>query len=136
MREMAIHHQSVKTCKLFFKTASNEFKRFDITSLVVYDGPGNELLVHLCRPSCDTDQDCTTAIRTNHVTANHQRGALTERETEVLALLSQGKDTKDVATDMCISVATVRNHTQHILHKLNVHNRFEAINLGHKLGLI
>ncbi|MDH3647534.1 MAG: LuxR C-terminal-related transcriptional regulator [Gammaproteobacteria bacterium] len=61
---------------------------------------------------------------------------MTEREKEVLTLLSQGKSTKDVATDMCISAATVRNHTQHILHKLHVHSRFAAINLGHKLGLV
>ena len=136
LREMAFRHKSVKTSELVFKTASSEFKQFSVTTLVVYDRPGDELLVHLCRPSCETAEGCPTTINAGQPTANHQRGALTEREKEVLTLLSQGKSTKDVATDMCISAATVRNHTQHILHKLHVHSRFAAINLGHKLGLV
>ena len=41
-----------------------------------------------------------------------------------------------IAAAMGISVSTVRNHTQHVLLKLHVHTRFEAVPLGRKLGLI
>jgi len=99
-------------------------------------GPGKELLVHLCRPEREASDACTTLIGTTAPSANHNRGTLTGREKEVLLLLSEGKSTQDVAADMCISSSTVRNHTQHILHKLNVHSRIAAINLGQKLGLI
>jgi PAS domain S-box-containing protein len=136
LREMAFRHKSVKSNEMFFKTASSELKKFSVTTLVLHDGPGKELLVHLCRPECEAGEACTTMICTNPSNANYSRGALTGREKEVLTLLSEGKSTQDVAADMCISASTVRNHTQHILHKLNVHSRFAAINLGQKLGLI
>lgn len=95
-----------------------------------------ELLVHLCCPECEAGEACTTMFCTNPPSANYMRGALTGREKEVLMLLSEGKSTQDVAADMCIRSSTVRNHTQHILHKLHVHSRVAAINLGQKLGLI
>ncbi len=136
LREMAFHHKTVKSNEMFFKTASNELKKFSVTTLVLYDGPGKELLVHLCRPECEAGEACATMICTSPPSANDKRGTLTRREKEVLMLLSEGKSTQDVAADMCISSATVRNHTQHILHKLNVHSRVAAINLGQKLGLI
>jgi len=136
LREMAFRQESVKSHEMFFKTADNEMQRFKVCTLVMYDGPGNELLVHMCCPQCETDEGCVTTICTGQPTANHRRGALTNREKEVLTLLSQGRGTTEVASDMCISSATVRNHIQHILYKLHVHNRVAAINQGQKLGLI
>jgi len=103
---------------------------------VLHDGPGKEFLVHLCRPVCDAPGACATMFFTGPRSANYKRGTLTAREQEVLKLLSEGKSTQEVAADMCVSASTVRNHTQHILYKLNVHSRFAAINLGQKLGLI
>lgn len=136
MREMAYLHKSVKSNEMFFKTASNELRKFSVTTLVLHDGPGKELLVHLCRPVCEEVEAFTPTVCTSPPSANYKRGTLTGREKEVLMLLSEGKSTQDVAADMCVSSATVRNHTQHILHKLNVHSRVAAINLGRKLGLI
>lgn len=52
---------------------------------------------------------------------------LTEREREVLVLLAQGHSTNNIALSLSISPATVRNHIQNILHKLNVHSRVEAV---------
>ncbi|MDH3417430.1 MAG: LuxR C-terminal-related transcriptional regulator [Gammaproteobacteria bacterium] len=130
--EMAFREKSVKSNEMFFKTADNEMSRFSVCFLVLYDGPGNELLLHMCRPQCETDDSCVTG----QPTANHQRGTLTNREKEVLTLLSQGRGTNEIASDMCISSATVCNHIQHILYKLRVHSRMAAVNQGQKLGLI
>jgi PAS domain S-box-containing protein len=52
---------------------------------------------------------------------------LTEREMQVLRLLSQGADTAGIAAQLLIGTATVRNHVQRILNKLGVHSRLEAV---------
>jgi PAS domain S-box-containing protein len=54
-------------------------------------------------------------------------GRLTRREREVLQLLSEGADTKEIATRLTVSLPTVRNHVQNILDKLGVHGRVEAV---------
>jgi len=53
--------------------------------------------------------------------------SLTEREDEILALLSKGYANKEIAGTMEISVATVRTHLRHIYEKLHVRSRTEAI---------
>lgn len=52
---------------------------------------------------------------------------LTERETEVLELMADGKNTKEIASQLFITTGTVRNYISVILDKLNVGNRIEAI---------
>jgi DNA-binding CsgD family transcriptional regulator len=52
---------------------------------------------------------------------------LSQRETEVLACVMQGKDNKSIATHLSINVSTVRKHLESIYCKLGVHSRTEAI---------
>ncbi|MEZ5175548.1 MAG: LuxR C-terminal-related transcriptional regulator [Acidimicrobiia bacterium] len=52
---------------------------------------------------------------------------LTPREREVLELLTEGLDGPTIAERLFLSQATVRNHIQHILNKLGVHSRAEAV---------
>ena len=52
---------------------------------------------------------------------------LTRREIEVLRLLTQGARTKPIAAQLRVSPATVRNHVQNLLRKLNAHSRLEAV---------
>lgn len=54
------------------------------------------------------------------------RLGLTPRETDVLALVMQGKDNKSIATEMNIGTSTVRKHLEHIYGKLGVQSRMEA----------
>ncbi len=53
--------------------------------------------------------------------------SLTPRESEILDLLTQGLDGNAIAEKLYLSKATVRNHLQHILGKLDVHSRVEAV---------
>ena len=53
--------------------------------------------------------------------------ALTEREIEILELLSQGRVSKEIADQLAISYNTVRVHTTHIYEKLHVRSRSEAL---------
>jgi len=52
---------------------------------------------------------------------------LTNREVEIMKLLSHGLLYKEIARNMGISVQTVKCHLKHIYNKLNVCNRTEAI---------
>jgi len=52
---------------------------------------------------------------------------LTRREQEVLALLAAGQRPRQIADKLGVSPATVRNHVGHILAKLGVHSRLEAV---------
>src|SRR3954470_19198785 len=52
---------------------------------------------------------------------------LTEREAELLSLLSKGFANKEIADNMSISVPTVRTHLRHIYEKLHVRSRTEAV---------
>lgn len=52
---------------------------------------------------------------------------LTEREKEVLGLVADGKNTKEIASELFLTTGTVRNYISVILDKLDVSNRIEAI---------
>ncbi|MCE5171878.1 response regulator transcription factor [Paenibacillus profundus] len=59
--------------------------------------------------------------------AYSEENPLTEREKEVLGLIADGKNTKEIAEQLYITTGTVRNYISVILDKLNVSNRIEAI---------
>jgi DNA-binding NarL/FixJ family response regulator len=52
---------------------------------------------------------------------------LTERELEVLQLVAQGLNNRDIAKQLFISENTVKNHVRNILDKLHLHSRMEAV---------
>jgi DNA-binding NarL/FixJ family response regulator len=60
---------------------------------------------------------------------------LTARETEVLRLLATGKPQIAIADELVISEKTVATHIQHILRKLGVHSRAEAVAFAHRNGV-
>jgi DNA-binding NarL/FixJ family response regulator len=61
---------------------------------------------------------------------------LTVREKEILRLLAVGLGTSAIAHELSISPATVRNHAQRILAKLQVHSRLAAVARGYAAGLL
>ncbi len=52
---------------------------------------------------------------------------LTEREMDVLKLVTKGLSNKDIADDLCLSVRTVQGHLANIFNKLRVGSRTEAV---------
>ncbi len=86
--------------------------------------------LHLMAPSREEPSDAAATQGTA------KRGAmskeliarmLTAREIEVLELLSRGRRTREVAGLLSVSIATVRNHIDHIHAKLGVHRRIDAV---------
>jgi NarL family two-component system response regulator LiaR len=62
--------------------------------------------------------------------------ALTEREMEVLRLLVQGHSNKEIARALQIAEDTVKVHVKHILAKLGVQSRTQAVLYAIRLGLV
>ncbi|MFS0863154.1 response regulator [Fredinandcohnia sp. 179-A 10B2 NHS] len=63
-----------------------------------------------------------------------EENPLTERELEVLELVADGKNTKEIADELRIKAGTVRNYISTILDKLEVKNRIEAITQSKEKG--
>ena len=61
---------------------------------------------------------------------------LTEREMEVLRLLAQGQSNKEIARHLQIVEDTVKVHVKHILAKLGVQSRTQAVLCATRLGLV
>jgi DNA-binding NarL/FixJ family response regulator len=71
-----------------------------------------------------------------HVPATAEPFAeLTAREREVLTLLASGMTTKQIAKELVITPRTIGTHVQHILGKLGVHSRAQAVAFAHRGGL-
>jgi PAS domain S-box-containing protein len=62
--------------------------------------------------------------------------ALTERERQVLALIAQGRSTKETATCLGISYKTADSHRSRILEKLGVHETASMVRYAIRAGLI
>jgi DNA-binding NarL/FixJ family response regulator len=63
------------------------------------------------------------------------RVALSPREREVLALLTQGCDNADIARRLFVSPSTVKHHVSRVLEKIGVSNRVQAATFAIKAGL-
>lgn len=61
---------------------------------------------------------------------------LTDREKQVLKLVAEGASNKDVADALGISVKTAMTHREHVMEKLDLHNRTELIRFALRRGVI
>jgi DNA-binding CsgD family transcriptional regulator len=61
---------------------------------------------------------------------------LTTREKQILELVARGLQNKEIAQELSISLATVRNHVHNILDKLDVHSKLEAVSLAFRRGWV
>jgi DNA-binding NarL/FixJ family response regulator len=62
--------------------------------------------------------------------------SLTDREREVLLLIAGGRSNQEVASDLGISLDTVKSHVKHIFTKLGVRDRSQAVIAAYESGLV
>jgi len=72
----------------------------------------------------------------DHIHQKKHQLHLTEREQEVLVLLTQGNSNEEIAKHLYVTVATVKAHLTSIFEKLKVTSRTQAVVTAIKLGLV
>lgn len=80
--------------------------------------------------------DAMEAGMSDHAPPAVGHGPLTNREVEVLRMLSEGLANKEIAYRLGISEHTVKFHVASVFQKLNASTRTEAVTLGIRQGLI
>jgi PAS domain S-box-containing protein len=100
---------------LLVRTTSGR-RRITVSTISAGDA-GSQHLVHLLR-SMPAARAVPPAPDVQH---------LTPRQREVLDLLGAGKDARQIAAALGITVATVRTHIRHILRTLGVHTQLAAV---------
>ncbi|GLY64738.1 response regulator transcription factor [Amycolatopsis taiwanensis] len=68
--------------------------------------------------------------------SRYLESVLTQREAEVLRLLADGLSNMDIARRMLVSDTTIRSHVHHMMRKLGVSSRTQAVSVAYRTGLL
>ncbi|WP_405621086.1 response regulator [Streptomyces sp. NBC_00076] len=82
------------------------------------------------------DQAAGTTADTRRTRARERIAALNEREREVAVAVGRGLTNAEIATELFMSVATVKTHVSRILAKLDLNNRVQVALLAYDAGLV
>ena len=123
-KELKDHHCKVIILTTFARSGYFERAReANVNGYLLKDSPSDELA-----NSIRTIMDGRRVYAPELVDMVYgNQNPLTKREIQVIELLAEGRNTKDIAKELLITTGTVRNYISVILDKLEVTNRIEAI---------
>ena len=99
---------------------------------------GDAEALHPCwlpTPPSSTLPCCTTAAPEDRVQSLAGEAELSEREREVVRLISEGRTTREIGEALNLSENTIHTHRQHIMHKLDKHSIAELTKYAIRTGL-
>jgi DNA-binding NarL/FixJ family response regulator len=76
------------------------------------------------------------ARRPARAAGSHRLDGLTEREREVLTLLARGLSNGEIAGRLFLGETTVKTHVAHVLQKLEVRDRVQAVVVAYESGMV
>ncbi len=137
---MVRRREPVHRFEIDLRNAEGTFVRVSISVVVVPGSRASQFtIIHLLQPGSMVQPSISSPSPTlpgmQHAPPADDQ-PLSSRELEVLKLVADGFGNQRVADSLFISVATVRNHVQNILKKLDVHSKAEAVALGLRNRLI
>jgi PAS domain S-box-containing protein len=132
VRNMAMKGEPINRTQMFFRNASGETTPVAMSTLVV-QGEKSKEIVHLFQCLSSDAQETMVPLNMPAASSN---APLSVRQLEVLKHLADGKSTEEIAELLCIAEVTARHHIQHILSRLKVHSRLEAVALARRIGLL
>lgn len=105
-------------------------------AVLVPSARGGRVRVRLATVTIGRRRPVTIHLLLTDEDAAHEPGPLTPRQHEVLRLLAAGRVAKQVAAELGLAEATVRNHIRDILRRLGAHSQLEAVATARRLGLV
>ncbi|MHC5249214.1 response regulator [Enterococcus sp. LJL90] len=94
-----------------------------VAAYLLKDTPSEELIEHI-RSAMAGKTFYEPSLITGYM--NNQKNPLSQKEQEILALISQGATSKDIAGQLYLSDGTIRNYISEIISKLGAKNRIDA----------
>lgn len=103
----------------------------EVSAYLLKDTPSEELIDHI-RSVVSGKKYYEPSLVTGYL--NHQRNPLTQKELEILTLISEGDTSKDISAKLYLSDGTIRNYISIIINKLAAKNRIEAVAIAKENG--
>jgi DNA-binding NarL/FixJ family response regulator len=100
-------------------------------AFIVKSAPLSDLIAAL-----DFALSSPTSFSSKHITPSGVDSGLSAREIDVLQSISHGLSNTAIATNLYISVSTVKTHVSSILRKLDADNRVQALTIARERGLL
>lgn len=108
-----VGHEDVEASAVVIDKDGNRVT-VEVSAVTLYDG---HRVIGVFGQVTDVEEEAETPFHPH----------LTPRQAEVLRLLEHGRSTEQIASELHLSLETVRNHIRGILRALGVHSRLEAV---------
>jgi PAS domain S-box-containing protein len=140
---LAQEGRPVSSYEMRIRTRSGR-RRWVSASNLTIDTEEGPYLVHLLRDTQGTHDTLEMARGLIQLSSKEKATspirkdvpALTQRQLEVLRLLSEGRSAREIGAELYLSQATVRNHIRALLEAMGAHSHIEALAKARELGIL